>query len=459
VERYIDTLSGNGKVFIVSAGNQGDNKYHASATVTGGSREITFKVAGYSAQFGPANDLIFLDGWYEGTGQVSITIISPSDNSYGPLTDGNYREWNTQDGHILILNGFFENGPYYEPGVNPFNYDKEILILISDEGTSSPPAEGTWTIRMSGNAGGDVHFWLADASMEVEFDIGLDMDMTLSMPGTARSAITVGAYTTRDTWKDMDGNNLTIDTQGTIRIGDIAAFSGAGPTRDDRVKPEITAPGQIIASTYSIDAPAGSASSIFLSPSPSYPNAFIMPDSLHGLSLGTSMAAPFVTGVCALLLEKYPDADAAKIKQLLTYTAKAPSFSGNSNQWGFGKLDAYRAVITDINTLPDSTDTTSQSRYEVGHPTPNPCSGGTKIKYTLPQDANTQQTVTLKIYNRIGQMVRRISRISSPGVEDILFWDCRDRKGRLVANGVYFLEFRSGSFKKIQKVTVIYYPQ
>ncbi len=455
VERYIDELSGKGKIFVTSSGNKGDEKIHAREMITGNSKEITFRVEAYTPQPGSGNDQILLDGWYNGTGNLSVTLISPKNNSLGPVTDGNYREWSTTEGYVIILNGFYQNGPYYYPGVNPFNKDKEILILINDDGNASAPAAGVWTIRLSGRAN-PIHFWLADATMKAGFEKGATSDMTVTMPGTSRKVITVGAYTTRKNWKDIDGNNLTIDTQGTIRIGDIAAFSGAGPTRDQRTKPEITAPGQIIASSYSIHAPASSDLSIFHSPSSSYPNAFIMPNGLHALTSGTSMATPYVTGTCALLLQKYPDADAEKIKRLLTYTAKKPSFSGNEEKWGFGKLDAYQALLIDIYTLPDSIDIVQRDYYIVQKAIPNPCSNGMEIRYTIPTDVASGHLATLNVYTILGQKVYSTSQLSNVLLEYKFFWDCRDQKGKWVANGVYILEFRAGSYRNIQKVTVIH---
>ena len=80
---------------------------------------------------------------------------------------------------------------------------------------------------------------------------------TLTVPSTAQYVVSVGAY---DALTDS-----------------FAYFSGRGYTRDDRIKPDLVAPGVNITST----APNGG----------------------YTARSGTSIATPFVTGSAALLME------------------------------------------------------------------------------------------------------------------------------------------------------------
>src|SRR3989442_1770217 len=119
---------------------------------------------------------------------------------------------------------------------------------------------------------------------------------TVTSPGNAPSAITVGA----------------VNTNGTLHRSDdfIADFSGRGPTRFDKsVKPDIAAPGYAIVSTI----PTGS----YLQTK--YPT-------LSGYGYmrlnGTSMAAPVVTGAAALVLSANPGLSAHTVKAVLQYTAQ-----------------------------------------------------------------------------------------------------------------------------------------
>ena len=59
-----------------------------------------------------------------------------------------------------------------------------------------------------------------------------------------------------------------------------------------------------------------------------------------------SAAAPFTTGVVALMLQMKPTLDAETAKQILHETARADAFTGTvpNNQWGYGKIDALAAL-------------------------------------------------------------------------------------------------------------------
>jgi serine protease AprX len=119
---------------------------------------------------------------------------------------------------------------------------------------------------------------------------------TVTSPGNAPSAITVGA----------------VNTNGTLRRSDdfVADFSGRGPTRfDNSIKPDIVAPGYAIVSTI----PTGS----YLQRT--YPT-------LAGYGYmrlnGTSMATPVVAGAAALVLSANPGLSAHAVKAVLEYTAQ-----------------------------------------------------------------------------------------------------------------------------------------
>ena len=61
------------------------------------------------------------------------------------------------------------------------------------------------------------------------------------------SAVTVAAYTTRNTWTDSTGNQLSVG----LPINTICDFSSPGPLRNQAPKPDLTAPGAMIISALS----------------------------------------------------------------------------------------------------------------------------------------------------------------------------------------------------------------
>lgn len=150
-------------------------------------------------------------------------------------------------------------------------------------------------------------------------------------PTCARKVLSVGAYSAR--YQASGGNWVG---------GAGASFSSRGPSLDGWLKPEISAPGVNVGSPINsvTDEPFTPLTTVDFQ-SHTYPFARMS---------GTSMSAPAVTGVAALLLEAAPDATPAEIKQLIMDHARTDSFTGTiplegSNTWGMGKLDAYRTVV------------------------------------------------------------------------------------------------------------------
>src|SRR5690606_14463601 len=108
-----------------------------------------------------------------------------------------------------------------------------------------------------------------------------DAERTLTLPGTARGAITVTGWVSRGNWVDAEGQSQPSDPSRALTEDTLLPMASLGPTRDGRAKPEIAAPGGWISSTR----PAAWA----VGPT-------LRLDEDHVLSLGTSMAAPHVSG-------------------------------------------------------------------------------------------------------------------------------------------------------------------
>lgn len=118
---------------------------------------------------------------------------------------------------------------------------------------------------------------------------------SISTPGISRKVITVGASDDYITVKFM-GNRMK-------------NYSGRGPTYSCIVKPEVIAPGSNIISCT--NAKTG-----------------------YTLKSGTSMATPIVSGVIALLLEKYPYMTPKDVKLKIYDTSKDLGLPKSQQGWG-----------------------------------------------------------------------------------------------------------------------------
>ncbi|MFD7099483.1 S8 family peptidase [Streptomyces xanthophaeus] len=137
---------------------------------------------------------------------------------------------------------------------------------------------------------------------------------TITSPGSAPAALTVGAVDKQD------------------RIAD---FSSRGPTADGASKPDLTAPGVDITAARSTQGWEPSEEG-YVSMS------------------GTSMAAPHVAGAASLLLQQHPTWSSTQLKALLTGSAE-PDPVLTAHQQGAGRVDLARAatavVVSDSGSL------------------------------------------------------------------------------------------------------------
>ena len=130
--------------------------------------------------------------------------------------------------------------------------------------------------------------------------------LTIGSPGTALGAITVGAC-----------NNFDV----------MAPFSSKGPNRKlYSIKPEISAPGVDIISSF--------------------------PNGQYSTLSGTSMSAPHVSGVCALIKSLHPEWSPENIKSTIMTTAK--DLGREIMIQGAGRIDAYKSAKVNTLILPSA---------------------------------------------------------------------------------------------------------
>ncbi len=328
----LNALTGPGKIIVASAGNAGEDNLHGQVTLSGAvAQNMTLTVPAYTPAGGGANDILFFSGWYAGTSQISVKIVTPTGVILGPvLTGTNLLGQNTADGYLDIHNGTSL----------PSNGAHEIYIQLYDASSTRPPKTGTWTFTftpVSIPGGGRLDMYLdselaAGNGPLAKWNLNLAFGGVVGSPGDADSVITVAAHVTKDCWTAFDGLNYCWNPRPTLNT--IASFSSQGPRRDGVLKPDLSAPGFGVTSTLSAD---------YLASPP-----LIASDGVHVILGGTSMASPAVAGGTALLLARseWANSTPSKIKARLKSTARADAFTGAvpNVTWGYGKLDLGAAL-------------------------------------------------------------------------------------------------------------------
>jgi len=90
-------------------------------------------------------------------------------------------------------------------------------------------------------------------------------------------------------------------------------------------------------------------------------------------------------------------------------------------------------------------------KYELGQNAPNPASGQTAIRYQLSKPGS----VSLKVYNTLGQAVRTlVDQNQTPGYYSVN-WDGKDDLSRQTSAGIYFYRIVSGEFNATKKMVVL----
>ncbi|MCH8147720.1 MAG: S8 family serine peptidase, partial [Planctomycetes bacterium] len=181
------------------------------------------------------------------------------------------------------------------------------------------PSEGTTYYYLNGG-------WLSKAydSATDPYDDGYDNGGfdTVSLDTAGKNILTVGAV------NDAVSSGLRDPAAGTM-----STFSGWGPTDDGRLKPDLVAPGCQSNGDLGVTSCAMGS------------------DTAYTTLCGTSMAAPTVTGLAALLLEDFrvqfpsePDPRNSMLKALFVHNAQDLLSSGPDYKTGYGSVRIKRTV-------------------------------------------------------------------------------------------------------------------
>lgn len=288
LETFINNVADMGRLNIaIGTGNEGaSNRHFQSVLEEGKTKQIEVSIAEREAGLN-------MQLWRNPYDFMDITLINPAGIRVGPIN----KVLGTQK-HVV---GDTTVYMYYGEST-PYSIYQELYVVWIPNDTYV--TSGLWTVEIEPKkvVGGEIYMWLPAGGRlnpNTKF-LRPSVDTTLTIPSTASKAIAVGAY-----------NGLN---------DSIAAFSGRGYTINNQIKPDLVAPGVDILSS----APGGG----------------------YSVQSGTSMATPFVTGSCALLMQwgivqghdKYMYGQKVKAS-LLSTTRHLKAFTIYPNQVvGYGAL-------------------------------------------------------------------------------------------------------------------------
>lgn len=294
IEKYIDDVSALAKVtFVVGMGNEGNTARHS---------QLMFGNTAWEKLEIIANEFLksfTIQIWKDAADEIDFIIEDPLGNEIGPFNN-NTPDYNNSlaSNNISVI----RNNP------TQYNLFQEFFIAIT--GVNAYVTSGSYYLKFRPRSikNGRVDMWLpveAATSATVYFPAP-SVFTSMTIPATASNAISVAAYNL---------NNLTY-----------ASFSGRGYSLDNKVKPDIAAPG------VNINVP--------------------IPGNLYQNKSGTSFATPFVSAGCLMLMQwgitegrdlfLYGN----KLKNVLVRGArKLPGFMDYPNEYvGYGALCVSEAI-------------------------------------------------------------------------------------------------------------------
>jgi subtilisin family serine protease len=317
----------------VAAGNEGLLWLHARAPVADVLR-LGLRVADAEPPAPDRPARVVVDLWHDQALEVGVEspggVRSEAVSGHGPNRAVDQRDTFGRVQLVAAAEAAPENGWW-----------RTTLTLSGEAG--APLELGDWYLVVRGHAA-RLDAWIGELDLLgtplPRFVDHQDPGTMVGPPATAADVVAVVARHHRTGWTDAAGDTH----EAGVPPGALASFSTRGPTRDGRLSPTLAAPGVSVASSLSADADPRTPGSLFYAGGSLRQ---VLPDGRHALASGTSMAAPFATGLMALLLEQDPGRTGAELRALLELGGVADADTGRAlfePGWGLGKADALRLL-------------------------------------------------------------------------------------------------------------------
>jgi minor extracellular serine protease Vpr len=441
-----DALTGKGKIFVCSGGNNGSNNIHLGKKFTPSDTLVHTELG-----FSPLSNTTWVDIWGDSSKKFCLKV-----NLYNITTSVSTSGWICLDNivHNYALVGSDGDTCFVDiiPDSSTFNHKPRMFLRVLQK------SKNTLSISLKATEG-SINMWTGyvqqTRGIYGSFNAGTvpnttfgNTDMTTGDIASTKSAIAVASFASKLVFTNLAGG--TINYGSYAILGKLAPYSSKGPTVDNRTKPDIAGPGLMIGSgVSSFDnayTPSGASADHTVAV---YKSPFDAKNYYYGMLTGTSMSSPVVAGIVGLMLEANPNLDPPKVLQILKETAihdfyTGPATATGSNFWGHGKVNAFAAVNRAIEALGISSaagiNAIDCRLY------PNPTNGLFHLDFMSQQN----ETLTIEILDLSGkrQIVRQ--------------WEVRqglnttELDARILNPGLYFTRLSAASRGNISFKVLVY---
>lgn len=277
------------RVIVTAAGNEANARHHYYGDIADRESYATVEINVERSMNG-----FFAEMWSREPDLYEIAVVSPAGERLSRIAS----ERQGRREYVFILEGTTLTVDYRIVGTRTAN---QMIFLRFER-----PSKGVWKILVypKNYVYGTFHMWLPiSAFLESPvYFLSSNPDVTLTVPGTASTPMTVAGY-------DDGSGALYLD-------------SGRGYTTDGSIKPDFAAP------AVNVEGPEGMEHT------------------------GTSYAAAITAGAAAMFLEwavvrgNLPAANTVDVKsEFIRGAVQTPGMLYPNREWGYGKLDLARTFL------------------------------------------------------------------------------------------------------------------
>ena len=277
------------RAIVTAAGNEANARHHYYGDIADRESYATVEINVERSMNG-----FFAEMWSREPDLYEIAVVSPAGERLSRIAS----ERQGRREYVFILEGTTLTVDYRIVGTRTAN---QMIFLRFER-----PSKGVWKILVypKNYVYGTFHMWLPiSAFLESPvYFLSSNPDVTLTVPGTASTPMTVAGY-------DDGSGALYLD-------------SGRGYTTDGSIKPDFAAP------AVNVEGPEGMEHT------------------------GTSYAAAITAGAAAMFLEwavvrgNLPAANTADVKsEFIRGAVQTPGMLYPNREWGYGKLDLARTFL------------------------------------------------------------------------------------------------------------------